>query len=134
MLNKILSKVQNLLFKSEEQEIELSTPVNCTTAFDLVFKSLTIGTLTLQDGTWTFAYSEAFKQQQKLTPVVDFPDKNRVYESAVLFPYFAFRIPSLQRLKIQKIVPNNITTDEVFLLNAYGKHTIVNPFQLIASH
>ena len=134
MLNKILSTARNLLFKSEEQEIELSTPVDSAAAFDLVFKSLTIGTLKLQDGTWTFAYSEAFKQQHKLTPIVDFPDKNRVYESSVLFPYFSFRIPSLQRLKIQKIVPNNITTDEVFLLNAYGKHTIVNPFQLIASH
>ena len=71
-------------------------------------------------------------KENSISIIVDFPDKNKIYKSSSLFPFFASRIPSLQRLKIQKVVSENITKDEVSLLKMFGKQSIANPYQLIA--
>lgn len=46
---------------------------------------------------------------------------------------FSPRIPRLQRLKIQKAIPENFTMDEVGLLKMFGKQSIANPYKLIAN-
>ncbi len=131
MITKIITKIQ-YLFKSEEQEPQLFTPVNTLVEFKLSYQKLIIGTLKLNNGLWTFEYSDDFKQQNEINAIVDFPNKNKIYQSRELFPFFAFRIPSLQRLKLQKIVSENITTDEVSLLKMFGKQSIANPYHLVA--
>ena len=131
MINKTITKIQHL-FKSAEQEVELSTPTDISVEFELSYQKLVIGTLKLNNGVWTFAYSDNFKQQNEINPIVDFPNKDKIYRSTGLFPFFAFRIPSLQRLKLQKIVAEDISTDEVSLLKTFGKQSIANPYQLIA--
>lgn len=130
MLSTIINKFKSL-FKSEDNEIELSTPSNTTAEFELTYKKLLIGSLQLSNGIWLFAYSTEFKAQNKITAITDFPDTNKIYQSNILFPFFASRIPSLQRLAIQKIVAKNITTDEVSLLKMFGKQSITNPYQLM---
>jgi hypothetical protein len=50
--------------------------------FVLKYKTLVIGELHIQNGVWTFGYSEAFKTQTEISPLVDFPMKEKVYESA----------------------------------------------------
>ncbi len=130
MFNKLVDRLQ-VLFKSEDQEVELSTPVNRIAEFDLKYRELIIGTLQYQNGQWSFAYSEAFKNQNQIQNIVDFPNKDKIYQSHMLFPFFSSRIPSLQRLKIQKAIPESFTMDEVGLLKMFGKQSIANPYQLI---
>ena len=129
MINKLLGKVQ-YLFKSDDQEVELTTPHGTDAEFELIYKKLIIGTLKPNDAVWSFEYSDNFKNQSDIKPIVDFPDKYKIYQSVALFPFFAFRIPSLQRLKIQKLVSENITNDEVTLLKMFGKRSIANPYEL----
>ena len=91
-----------------------------------------IGHLKFNKGLWTFEYSQQFKEQNTMNTLVGFPKKEKVYQSAVLFPFFAGRIPSLQRLKLQNIISDNTTKDEVSLLKIFGKQSITNPYHLIA--
>lgn len=130
MLSKLIDRLQEF-FKSEDQEVELTTPKDSFAKFELNFQDLLIGTLEHQNGRWFFAYSEAFKAQDRIRPIVDFPDKQKIYHSEGLFPFFSSRIPSLQRLKIQKIVAPDFTMDEVGLLKKFGKQSIANPYQLV---
>ncbi len=131
-MTNIINKIYHL-FKSEEQGIVLSAPESTTARFELVFKNISIGTLTLDNGMWTFLYTDEFKKQAKINVITDFPDKEKTYESNTLFPFFAFRIPSLQRLKIQNLVSLEDIPDEVQLLKKFGKQSIVNPYQLMPS-
>jgi HipA-like protein len=133
MLNKLFERV-HLFFQSEDQEVELSTPVDSIAEFELKYQDLVIGILSHQDGQWVFSYSETFKNQNQIRTIVDFPDKDKVYQSTTLFPFFSSRIPSLQRLKIQDIIPKNFSMDEIGLLKKFGKQSITNPYQLIANH
>jgi len=100
--------------------------------FVLKYKTLVIGELHIQNGVWTFAYSEAFKTQTEISPLVDFPVKEKVYESAHLWPLFLSRIPGLKQPQVQdlilqeKIDPEN----EAALLERFGGKTIANPFTL----
>lgn len=125
-----IKKIQ-YLFKSEDQEIELSTPKGIVGTFRLMYKNIHIGTLTLNNGLWSFAYSPEFQSQDIISPIVGFPDKHKTYQSNLLFPFFASRIPSLQRLKLQKIIPPDFPEDEVALLEKFGRQSITNPYQLL---
>ena len=130
MFTEIMDKMQ-YLFKSDDQEIELSTPIDTNAEFNLLYKKLVIGTLKLNNGIWVFIYSNDFKEQEEISPITDFPDKNKTYQTSSLFPFFASRIPSLQRLKIQNIIADNFTKNEVSLLKMFGKQSITNPYHLI---
>ena len=120
------------LFKSEEQTSELQTPPQTVVKFLLSHPSTSIGELTLSDGVWTFRYTDEFKQQTKLTPIIDFFDVSKVYTSQYLFPYFSFRIPSVGRPQIKKVIEQKKidSNNTVELLKHFGQRTIVNPFHL----
>ena len=85
MFDKIIGKIQ-YLFKSDDQEVELSTPMEAVAEFELSYKNILIGSLKLDNGLWTFAYSNEFKEQNSISIIVDFPDKNKIYKSSSLFP------------------------------------------------
>lgn len=131
-MKNILSKIFDL-FKLEEQEIVPSTPNDIAARFELSYKRISIGFLTLDKGVWTFVYSEEFKRQSEITPITDFPHKEKEYQSNTLFPFFAFRIPSQQRIKIQKLASSNAIEDEVQLLKKFGRQSIANPYQLLST-
>jgi HipA-like protein len=120
------------LFQSEEQEPDVVTPTHSSVSFRLVFKHIIIGHLMLENGLWKFAYSEEFKVQDDLSPIIDFPDVHQTYTSRELFPFFAFRIPSLKRPQIQEIIRHDRIDrhNAADLLKRFGKKTIVNPFEL----
>lgn len=130
MFIEIIDKMPALL-KSDDQEIALSTPLDTSEAFTLLYKKLVIGTLKLNNGVWIFTYSHDFQKQEEISPITDFPDKNKIYQTRFLFPFFASRIPSLQRLKIQNIISDNFTKNEVSLLKMFGKQSITNPYHLV---
>ena len=97
--------------------------------FQLIYDGQSLGMLSFKGGIWTFAYSDEFRQQSHLRPIVVFPDINKVYQCEELWPFFAMRIPSLKQTQIHDvIVKENIDEgDEVKLLQRFGKRTIANP-------
>lgn len=126
----MLSKLKNL-WKSEGQE-EIVTPQDYEVDFQLTYKHLKVGFLSLRKGIWSFRYSEEFKKQDLIKPLVDFPDVDKEYRSEELQPFFAHRIPGLGQPKVKKIVEEeNIDKhNEAKMLERFGKISITNPFQL----
>ena len=120
------------LFRNEEQPEDLDTPIHIKAIFKLMYEELEIGILSYENGTWMFEYSDAFKHQDELDVLIDFPQKNKKYEETYLWPFFAHRIPGLGQPQVryiiehEKIDPHN----EVDLLKRFGKKSIANPFEL----
>jgi len=79
-----------------------------------------------------FEYSEALKSQTGLAPLIDFPNKNKVYESQTLFPFFMSHIPSLKQPKVQAVIESGHIdpTSELALLKRFGEKAIANSFVL----
>jgi len=99
----------------------------------LKYKELQIGELTFADGVWTFIYSDDFKAQSEVRPLLDFPNVDKVYVSYRLPVFFQIRIPSLKRKSIQEIIKKEKINpqDKLELLKAFGYKSICNPFILI---
>lgn len=134
MLGKAKKVLKYLIQHSEGHE-DLKTPADVHAEFILKYEDMTVGYLELKDGIWKFSYSEEFKEQDELRPIVQFPDKNKAYENEELWPFFTIRIPGLNQPAIQKILESeNIDrTNEVELLKRFGKKTISNPYELVAA-
>lgn len=100
--------------------------------FLLKYRNLPIGTLSVEDGVWKFAYSEQFKRAKFFRPIVEFPDLDKVYESKELWQFFASRIPSPEQPEVEEILKREHISedDSVSLLKRFGTRTISNPFQL----
>jgi len=130
MIEKV-KKVFVSMWKSEGQE-DLQTPMSTSVKFTLFYKELTIGYLNLDNGVWSFEYSDDFKNQSIIQPLTDFPDIDKVYSSEELYPFFTQRIPSLSQPKVKAVIEKEKIdkTNEVELLKRFGKVSITNPFRL----
>ncbi|MCG8311318.1 MAG: hypothetical protein MI975_28275 [Cytophagales bacterium] len=130
----MLNKLKKILSTPEWLD-NLTTPKNKKASFILAYEKLIIGFLNVENGKWEFSYSQDFKSQDELEPIVDFPDKNKVYVSDELWPFFSSRIPSLNRPSIKETLnKSNIdSTDIVELLKLFGQKTIANPYNLQAA-
>jgi len=128
MIKKILS-----LFKQEGNE-DLFVPKDVNVTFHLNYKELPIGTLTVDKAIWTFKYTDEFRGQHDIQPLMDFPDVDKVYVSKDLWPFFVYRIPGLNQYKVQEIIrlEHLDGKNEVDLLRRFGQRSINNPFQLTA--
>lgn len=134
MLGKAKKVIKYLIQHSEGHE-GLKTPTDVHAEFILKYEDIPVGYLVLDQGMWKFSYSDEFKEQDKLRPLVQFPDENKVYENEDLWPFFTIRIPGLNQPTIQKILESeNIDrSNEVELLKRFGKNTISNPYKLIGA-
>lgn len=103
--------------------------------FILYYEKLEIGRLSKRQGDWHFQYSETFKKQSLLRPLLSFLNPDHIYKSKELWPFFAVRIPSLKREEIaEKARANNVSADDTAgLLKLFGRRTISNPFLLESS-
>ena len=121
-------------FWKEEGQETLLTPIDADQNFILTYKSLEVGTLSVSEGIWTFAYSDYFKKQNTIRPLWDFSDVDKVYHFDYLPPFFSQRIPSLEQPKVKEVLKkeNIDTQNEVALLKRFGHATIANPFILNA--
>lgn len=130
----MIKKFINKIWKSEGQE-SINTPEDLSAEFVLMFNELTVGKLSLEKGIWKFVYSLEFKNQEAVSPLIDFPETNKVYESSQLWPYFSYRIPGLNQPMVQDIIKNDkIEGNEVALLKKFGRYSIFSPFELKVSH
>lgn len=91
-----------------------------------------MGSLKFFNNEWIFEYSELFKKQNEITPLIDFPDLDKSYKSEILWPFFSNRIPSLKQPRIQEYIAKHPTESKntVKLLELFGEHSVNNPFKL----
>lgn len=101
------------------------------TQFKLFLKQHLIGILEYQNSLWTFYYSEEFKQQTIIHPILNFPDIDKVYTSKSLSSFFVIRIPSPNRIKAQRLLKKGEPADEVSLLKKFGMYSVANPYKLV---
>lgn len=100
--------------------------------FLLTYGDLLVGTLSAKQGLWHFEYSEEFRRQDDLRPIMEMPNVNEAYQSPNLWQFFAMRIPSLEQPEIEEILEREHIEelDSIRLLERFGKRTIANPFEL----
>lgn len=129
----MISHIKKYLWKAEGMEYT-DTPSNSNGEFLLKFMNHEIGVLGYKNNLWTFYYTEEYKKNRPIAPVIDFPDINKVYESNELWPFFASRIPALnQPYQFRKIASAKADSkDAVALLKLFGANTITNPYELMA--
>lgn len=108
-------------------------PIDQKLALKVMLDTQVIGTLVADKGEWTFSYSDEFRAQNIIKPIVDFPDVTRMYRGRTLWPFFALRIPSLEQPAVRDFIRNhpNKKPDEGILLKEFGERTIANPFRLV---
>ena len=125
----MLKRIINWFSSSEDEHLN-AAPHDAVGKWALTYDGLIIGELTVANGEWEFKYSQMYKQLDK-NLLIDFPDKNKVYRSKFLWPFFAHRIPGLGQPKVQKIIQKErLDKNEVDLLKRFGQRSITNPFEL----
>ncbi len=129
----MIEKFKKILWKVDGMEFT-DNPAGSKGAFQLKYGKQVIGVLSYENNQWTFKYSDEFRKNQAINPIIDFPDPDKVYTNKQLWPFFASRIPSLnQSFQFRKIDKANIKQDDsVGLLRLFGNETITNPFRLLA--
>lgn len=127
----MIGKIKKYLWKTEGIDYS-DPPQNVKGRFHLFYGKIFIGTLSFENGLWHFSYSDEFKKNSYLKPIIDFPDVNKEYECAELWPFFATRIPALnQPYHYKKIMRANASKDDtVALLKIFGSKAITNPYKL----
>lgn len=101
--------------------------------FLLKYRNLDVGRLSLREGMWRFEYTDDFRRQTKIPPIVNFPVLDKRYESDTLWPFFVIRIPGLKQPAVQREIQEEKLDErnEAQLLRHFGKTSIANPFILI---
>lgn len=121
------------LFKEPLGLVNTKTQPQSLEKFGLGYKELEIGTLTFKDGEWVFKYSDDFKSQNTIQPLIDFPDTTKTYRSEELWPFFLSRIPGLSQPAVKEVLKKEKINedDEAALLKRFGKTSITSPFTLV---
>lgn len=112
------------LFWSENQN-KFVVSTNVPVSFNVKLGRLLVGTLEYDNQMWHFKYSEDFKNQKRIVTLVNFPYKEKTYESKELWPFFASRIPSNAQLQAGKAKQNIVD-----MLQQYGRRTVANPYKI----
>lgn len=127
-IKKLMDKAKEWLGLSHS----VKAPPEAHAKFLLTYDDLLVGTLTVKDGLWKFEYSDKFKSEEELRPIVEFPDVNKIYVNEDLWQFFASRIPSTEQPEVEEILRREHVEedDAVGLLKLFGRRTISNPFEL----
>ena len=100
--------------------------------FSLKYQTSEMGILKYVNNEWTFTYSEWFKSQNELQPLLEFPDKEKNYQCKHLWPFFTDRIPSFKQPKIKTYIEKHPEqrSNLAKLLEVFGEYSVNNPFRL----
>jgi HipA-like protein len=101
-------------------------------SFRIRLDDLEVGELTRDRAEWVFRYSDAFRAQNSVKPIMDFPQVDKEYRSAELWPFFLLRIPSPAQPVVQRHLANKqiAEVDEGTVLREFGRWSVANPFEL----
>lgn len=90
-----------------------------------------VGTLTQEGAEFVFQYASGYRSDNSAEPLPAFPDKDEVYRSNVLFPFFAVRLPSLDRPDIREAMKEkDVSEDDLLrLLGRLARKGITNPYE-----
>jgi HipA-like protein len=125
MISKLFKKTK----KSSETTIKDDIQLNFgKVVFELKYKDCLIGQLEYENNQWYFSYSDQFKNQSELAPIVSFPDVSKKYEGKELWSFFLSRIPDNVTTSSESVKKHN--QDLINQLKEYGRKTITNPFDL----
>jgi HipA-like protein len=123
------------IFKKKNPKMNYEKGVKSLTdenaVFELKYKNLLIGTLEykFKEDEWYFEYSMEFKSQNKIAPILSFPNTDKVYSGKELWSFFSSRIPdNTSESTDNKEKESNASL--IGLLKSYGQKTITNPFDL----
>jgi HipA-like protein len=95
---------------------------------------VTVGQLEFRGGTWTFRYDDEFKRRRDLRPIEGFADLEKVYSSDALFPFFAVRIPDVDRDDVRRKLDEEHVRDPepTDMLRIFGRRVVSSPaFELL---
>jgi len=95
---------------------------------------VTVGYLRFDGRAWTFMYSDEYKRRPDLRPIEGMDDLDKAYQSTVLFPFFAVRIPDADRKDIrQRLEAERVSDPEpADLLRMFGRRVVSSPtFELL---
>lgn len=123
---KKFQKIFARLFWSENQQ-DMVLAADNDASFSINLGKLLVGTLLYSNQMWYFRYSDEFKRQNRILPLVNFPSKDKEYSARELWPFFASRIPSNAQLQIDK---DKLQDNIVTLLQRFGRKTVANPYEL----
>lgn len=96
--------------------------------------TVTVGHLDFDGALWTFVYAEEYKERHDLRPIEGLDEVGKVYRSPVLFPFFAVRIPDIDRDDVRrKLEEDRIRDPEATdLLRIFGRRVLSSPaFELL---
>ncbi len=100
-------------------------------SFRLFLGALDVGILRMEGDQWVFTYSDAFRNQSKVAPIIDFPQLHQEYRSAQLWPFFALRVPSLAQANVREyLTKSQKEPDDARLMRKFGRRSVANPFVL----
>ena len=90
-------------------------------------KLLLVGRLSYEEGEYVFRYDSDFRGK----PISAFPELTREYRSTLLWPFFAVRIPPLDREDMRKeISDRSLRKDQVLeILASLARVSVANPYE-----
>ena len=90
-------------------------------------KRVLVGRLSSEEGEYVFRYESGYKAE----PISAFPRRNQEYRSKRLWPFFAIRIPPLDRADMrQEIANRSLREDQVIeILGSVAKVSVSNPYE-----
>lgn len=130
----MISKLKHIIdsFKKPKNQIIETNIVITKAKFSLSYKDLNIGFLEFSpaENAWIFSYSDEFKNQNTIAPIISFPDTSKVYHGKELWSFFTSRIPDNVGHSSSEIKSKQENKALIDLLQSYGRKTITNPFDL----
>jgi len=141
-VKQILSKWAAIMDQFESWSgVRLPTPGKDTGAYILVTmdagaKARIIGTLSQERGEFVFRYDSGYAADPTAEPIPAFPDRESEYRSKDLWPFFAVRIPPVNRQDVSAALEHRgIRPDQTLeILGALASRTISNPYKLELRH
>ncbi|MDA4132078.1 MAG: HipA N-terminal domain-containing protein [Thaumarchaeota archaeon] len=90
-----------------------------------------LGTLTKEGEEFVFRYDRAFARSKDAKPISSFPDLTEEYRASRLWPFFAVRLPPLDRKDVQELVEQRqIPKTDVFrLLAELSSKAVTSPYR-----
>jgi HipA-like protein len=90
-----------------------------------------VGMLSQEEGDFVFRYDPAYVQRSSARPISAFPDLQKEYRDKLLWPFFAARIPPLEREDVRaEIARSHLQPgDTIRMLGTLSMKTITNPYR-----